>query len=125
VRTYTGAATIDGRPKCSGSVDTATRLHRPMAGLLQVRKRPGADGGGVVLSASTTSRELTSNRLRSSMRTVTNFDSKLFRLSDSGTQQPLGADAAYWLHSRHEAQGIKAEAPLPEDFGWCAVKVCK
>lgn len=44
MRTYSGAAAIDGRPKCSGSAETATRLLRPMAGLLQVRKRPRADG---------------------------------------------------------------------------------
>jgi hypothetical protein len=57
------------------------------------------------------------------MRTVT-LNSKLFRLSDSETGQPLGA-AAYWLHSRLQVQGIKAEAPLPEDFDRCAIKVCK
>jgi hypothetical protein len=57
------------------------------------------------------------------MRTVTTFDSKLLKLSGSETEQPLGANAAYWLRSRLQAQGIKAEAPFPEDFGWYASKV--
>jgi hypothetical protein len=59
------------------------------------------------------------------MRTVTTFDSKLFNLSGPETEQPLGADSANWLHSRLQAQGIKAEAPLSEGFGWYAIKVWK
>jgi hypothetical protein len=52
------------------------------------------------------------------MRTVATFDSKSFELSDSETEQPLGADVANWLRSRLQAQGIQAEEPVPEDFGW-------
>lgn len=59
------------------------------------------------------------------MRTVTTFDFKLFNLSRSETEQRLGADAAYWLHSRLQAQGVKAEAPRPTGLGWYAIKVWK
>lgn len=51
------------------------------------------------------------------MRTVATFDSKMFKLSGSETE-PLGADVASWLRSRLQDQGIEAEEPLSEDFGW-------
>lgn len=52
------------------------------------------------------------------MRTVATFDSKTFELSGSEMGQPLGVDVANWLRSRLQAQGIEADDPLPEDFGW-------